>query len=449
MIIIFLFALLVSAFIVRVWPLRYAYWWDETVYLQNADTLLGAQNYNEFDVRPPVISLVMAAGFLLWHHPFAADMLLALLSALAAPFIYLAARELYGDKTAIVAGLIAAFTPFLVQNGHYIMSDAPAVTFSSAAFYFLLRFEKRKSPKGHALSGALAALSALTKFTNLVFGPLFILYLLGTGKDKTRKVAVFLAGFCLILLPYLLWAQITQGSFLSPFIKATQSVAEGNEPWTFYFLRFIYIYPLAVSAGCALRILEIMFGKKPDRNELFLVLWAFLFMAYLGAATPYKEARYILPITLPAIIISARAFGLLLEAGGERSKAVSLAIIAGIFFISFQPVFSVFSLPFVNVSETDEMKLSEHIKNKYSENAVIYSNQNYPVYAYYTKRKVIRLLQEDDSFYRTYNETMDTGGLLIAYPGVKKPSAEWLDANPLFRKETEVNGIALYEYKTT
>ena len=43
---------------------------------------------------------------------------------------------------------------------------------------------------------------------------------------------------------------------------------------------------------------------------------------------------------------------------------------------------------------------------------------------------------------------MKSQGLLIVYPGIKKPSAEWLDANPLFRKETEVNGIALYEYKT-
>jgi len=35
----FLCALLVSAFIVRVWPMRYAYWWDETVYLQNGSGL--------------------------------------------------------------------------------------------------------------------------------------------------------------------------------------------------------------------------------------------------------------------------------------------------------------------------------------------------------------------------------------------------------------------------
>jgi 4-amino-4-deoxy-L-arabinose transferase-like glycosyltransferase len=446
LLVLFLSALLFSAFVVRVLPLRYAYWWDETVYLQNADTLLGAQNYNEFDVRPPVISIVIAAGFFFWHHPFAADILLALLSALAAPFICLAARELYGDKTAVLAGLIAAFSPFLVQNGHYIMSDAPAVTLSAVAFYFLLRSEKWKGPKGYAVSGAIAALSALTKFTYLMVGPLFILYLLGTGKDKTRTVAAFILGFCVILLPFLLWAQITQGSFLSPFTKATQSVAQGNEPWTFYFLQFICIYSLAVSAGCALRLFE-MAWKKPDRNELFLILWAFLFMAYLGAATPYKEVRYILPITLPAVIISARAFGLLLDAGGKKSKAVSLAIIAGIFFISFQSVFSVLSLPFINVSETDEMKLSSYIKNKYSENVVIYSNQNYPVYAYYTKRKVIRLLQEDESFYRTYNETMKKEGLLIVYPGVKKPSAEWLEANPLFRKETEVNGVVLYEYK--
>jgi len=132
----FLLALLLASFIVRVVPLRYAYWWDETSYLQNAETLLGAQNYNEFNARPPLISIIIAAGFLLWHHPFTADILIAFFSALAAPFICLAARELYGDKTGILAGLLTAFTPFLVQNGHYIMSDAPAVTFSSRPSIF-------------------------------------------------------------------------------------------------------------------------------------------------------------------------------------------------------------------------------------------------------------------------------------------------------------------------
>lgn len=443
----FLCTLLAASFIVRIWPLRYAYWWDETVYLQNAETLLGiAHNYDEFDFRPPVIPLVIASGFLFWHHPFMADILMALLSALAAPFIFLSARELYGNKTAILAGIIAAFSPFLAANGHYIMTDAPAVTFSSAAFYCLIRYEKEGNDRGCFISGALAAVAALTKFTHLMMVPIFLAYLVYI-KGKKAKFAAFSAGFFLFIFPYLLWAQITLGGFLAPFAKATQSVAETNAPWTFYFTNFYPAYPLAVVAGLALFIMRAMLQKRADKKGAFLLAWAFLYMVYLGAETPYKEARYVLPITLPVVIVSSRGLGQLIETNGKIRKYASYAIIAAMLFVSFQPVFSVLSLPPVNTSKTEEMTLSEYISGKYPLDAIIYTNQNYPVYSYYTKRKVIRLLQEDESFYETYKESMKYDGLLIVYQGIKKPSKEWLDRNPEFKKQKEVNGITLYEYK--
>jgi len=92
------------------------------------------------------------------------------------------------------------------------------------------------------------------------------------------------------------------------------------------------------------------------------------------------------------------------------------------------------------------MGMSEYIKNNYPPETIVYTNQNYPVYAYYTGMKVVRLLHEDDSFYRTYKDAMKDKGLLIAYPRIKKPSEEWLDGNPLFSKKKELDGIILYEY---
>jgi len=100
---------------------------------------------------------------------------------------------------------------------------------------------------------------------------------------------------------------------MAPFKNATSSVTEADEPWTYYFLQLFCVYPLAAAIGCGLRLFEVFYGKRLDWNERFLIFWAVAFMGYMGMATPHKEPRYILPVTLPLMVISARGFGILLE----------------------------------------------------------------------------------------------------------------------------------------
>src|SRR6266403_4191820 len=70
----FVILLVAGAFIVRLWPMSQAHFWDETVYLQNAEVICcGKANYSELDSRPPLLSLIFAVLFLLWHHVYAAS----------------------------------------------------------------------------------------------------------------------------------------------------------------------------------------------------------------------------------------------------------------------------------------------------------------------------------------------------------------------------------------
>src|ERR671922_85310 len=79
----FLILLVASAFIVRLWPMSRAHFWDETVYLQNAEVICcGKTNYSELSSRPPLLSLIFAGVFLLWNHVYAACLMTALLNAL-------------------------------------------------------------------------------------------------------------------------------------------------------------------------------------------------------------------------------------------------------------------------------------------------------------------------------------------------------------------------------
>src|SRR6266404_3850113 len=84
----FLTLLVAAAFLVRLWPIWQVHFWDEAVYLQNAEVICcGKTNYSELSSRPPLLSILFALAFLLWHHVYAASVLTALLNAAGPLFL--------------------------------------------------------------------------------------------------------------------------------------------------------------------------------------------------------------------------------------------------------------------------------------------------------------------------------------------------------------------------
>ena len=93
----FVAALLAGAFLVRLWGLSKMHFWDENVYLLNAGYIaFGKANYIEIDSRPPLLPILFAGAFRLWHSDYAAWIVTALLNALGPVFLYLAGRKLTG-----------------------------------------------------------------------------------------------------------------------------------------------------------------------------------------------------------------------------------------------------------------------------------------------------------------------------------------------------------------
>ena len=93
----FIAALIVMAFALRLWPLSKDHFWDETVYLQNAQVICcGKLNYSELDSRPPLLSLIFAAVFFFWNHVYGAAIVVALLNACGAALLYLGGRMIIG-----------------------------------------------------------------------------------------------------------------------------------------------------------------------------------------------------------------------------------------------------------------------------------------------------------------------------------------------------------------
>ena len=186
----FLLLLLVAAaFLVRIWGISKTHFWDEMVYLQNAQVICcGKINYSELDYRPPLLSLIYAGVFLFWHSIYAACIVTAFLNALGPVFLYLAGRLLVGRLPAAIAALLLAFSPFFVgifpygfasdDTGNSLLTDSPALTLVLLAFWLLLRALDRQSIPRFAWAGLALALSILMRFGSLPsVGMLFLLSL--------------------------------------------------------------------------------------------------------------------------------------------------------------------------------------------------------------------------------------------------------------------------------
>src|SRR5712692_6065339 len=141
----FVILLVAAAFIVRLWPMSPAHFWDEAVYLQNAEVICcGKTNYSELSSRPPLLSLVFAGVFLVWNNVYAASLVTAFLNALGPLFLYFSGRMAKGRAAAAIASLLLAFSPFFVgaflawfvsdDTGNSLLSDRPSICFRWLCF---------------------------------------------------------------------------------------------------------------------------------------------------------------------------------------------------------------------------------------------------------------------------------------------------------------------------
>jgi len=195
----FVLLLVGFAFVLRVWPLSKVHFWDEAVYLQNAEVICcGKATYSELDRRPPLLSLIFAAVFLLWHHVYAACIAAALLNSLGPALLYVSGRMLAGRIPAAIASLLLAFSPFFVgifptgfvsdDTGNSLLSDSPALTLILLSFWLLLRALRQQTDLRFACAGFVLALTVLMRFASL--SSVGVLSLLVLAADRPGRAAL-------------------------------------------------------------------------------------------------------------------------------------------------------------------------------------------------------------------------------------------------------------------
>jgi 4-amino-4-deoxy-L-arabinose transferase-like glycosyltransferase len=437
------------AFVFRVFPLRTAYWWDETVYLQHAEIIFSDRdNFNEFMFRPPLLPIIFAGGFWVWHSPIFATIIVALLGVLAPIFIYLIGKKIYGFNVGIIAGIIAAFSPFLISNSNVILTDVPALSLLTVAFYLLL-FDNKTC---NFLSGIFLSLAVLMKFTSILIIPVFLLFLI-LHKASFKKYLLIGLGFGATILPYLIWAQITLGNFLTPFIVGSAMVSDFNEPrWFYLFYNSIKnVFTFFVPAGLALLIISYITKFKSIKNkkyDLILLSWTFLFLAYL-TNNPHKELRYLMPVIAPLTLLASKGLSDFVSLFKKSKKIIYVLTFFFIAFLLFQNMQYQADRNFklLDSSENDDIRASTFIKNNFPQDTLIYTNYRWPVFAYYTGYDLTLLLPWDESFYSNYKKVMTKPGIVVASTRKEhEPSVVWLRQNKDFKFVEAIGEVQIFKY---
>jgi 4-amino-4-deoxy-L-arabinose transferase-like glycosyltransferase len=478
----FVFLLVAAAFVLRVWALSKVHFWDETVYLQNAEVICcGKANYSELGSRPPLLSLIFAGVFLLWNHVYAASVVTALLNALGSAFLYLSSRSISGRIPAVIASLLLAFSPFFVgvfpagfvsdDTGNSLLSDSPALTLILLAFWLLLRAVRKQTGLGFASAGFVLALAVLMRFASLSSAG--VLALLVFAADRWWSAALSCcAGFAAGIVPYLCWSRFSYGGFFTTFRRGWGNFEGPGESPLFYLKNFGNIFSWITLVGLALWIgrwawehwkqkrgdlqitpAERIAEERSRRLEAFLWLWAAVLLLFFSALH-HKEPRYAMPLAPPLFLLAGSGLSVLLRVHQTAARIAGTVLLVGALAYTFLPVLQRFDAPFVEDEVSEEMQVSDFLSDNVPPATVLYSNFNYPVFAYYTNLQVHSLPESGPALYNMLDR-LPSDGILIAYKESKEndiiadPRLDWLDANPHYRRFQEFPSLVLYEYRVT
>jgi len=478
----FLLLLFALGFLVRLWPVWKMHWWDETVYLQDAEYLCcGKHNYSEFSSRPPFLSILFAGVFLLWNTSYAASMLTAALNALGSVFLYGAGKVLHGRPAAVIGALLLAFSPFFVHWGNTLLTDCPALTLTLLAFWFLQKAVAADSMVWFGLAGFVTGLSGLTRFTALITLFVYPFYLLRKGR-LLQRAAWFGLGVGLSLGPYFLWSRLAYGSFAATLRLASANARGPVETNLFYLQNFGKVFPWVTVAGLALWLVDWLWGSlaspAPEHKEInrrtarqgvaprrgsdaILWGWALLVLLYFSHLAWDKQLRFIIPMAAPLFLLAGRGLAVLTYGRSQWARTIGTAILVLALGYSFAPLRERFRGPFILPYSTEAMEVADYLNREVGRRGSLYCNFNWPVFGYYTWLKVDVLWPADMSFYKAFPDNMPEDGYVIIYkqvpaelnPGeipyalARQPTEAWVDNDPHFRRMREFPSLVVYEYR--
>lgn len=168
--------------------------------------------------RTPGYPLFLVLIYLIFHSFVPAIFFGALISAFAAPLVYLIAKEVFEERIAFVAGILAAVEPMSLFLGVSILTEGVFTPVLLLFAYCFIRYLKTTKSFYLWYSGALLGAATLIRPIMFYFWPFAILFILYRehifGRRLVlKKIFVFIIIFFLVLSPWLIRNKITVNSW--------------------------------------------------------------------------------------------------------------------------------------------------------------------------------------------------------------------------------------------
>lgn len=163
--------------------------------------------------KPPVLGWIIGAvtGLFGSDSPFFIRLASPFLHVITSIFIFLAARELYDDRTGFWSAITFATLPAVSLSSGLISTDVPLLLFWSAALYAFIRLSRRITLPAAWILGAALGLGMMSKYAMVFFGFCAVLYMLFENRPfglklLTSKAIIIILGLAfLIFLPNIHW----------------------------------------------------------------------------------------------------------------------------------------------------------------------------------------------------------------------------------------------------
>jgi len=174
--------------------------------------------YHPTNFRTPGYLLFLMIIYLIFHSFVPAMFFGALISAFAAPLIYLIAREIFSEKIAFGAGILTAVEPMGLFLGVSILTEGIFTPILFLSIYYFIKYLKRGNVGNLWPASFLFGLSSLIRPIMFYFWPFavpFIIYKSSNLEWRSvfKNAAVFVAIFFAVLSPWLIRNRISLKSW--------------------------------------------------------------------------------------------------------------------------------------------------------------------------------------------------------------------------------------------
>jgi hypothetical protein len=349
-----------------------AYYWMYSNYLA----------WGYFD-HPPMIALMIKAGYLIFHNELGVRFLIVL-SQLAALLIiwFLTDKEQKQKKESILLFImLVMILPVFNIYGFIATPDAPLLLFSAV---FLLAY-KRVLDDENWPNTILLGLSMAGLMYSKYHGGLLIILVVFSNLKLFRSSRFYIASFLsmILFLPHVVW-QYSNGfpSFKYHLIERVSGFDFSNIPE--YILNLLVIHNPFVLPICIWLIFKSRVKNKFER-ALYFIIAGFITFFFIASFRYHIEPQWTALICIPLIIILVNNFDSY-PGIGRYIKRVTIIIFPVLLFARSAFMFDFLPVPYLKKEFHNTKKWANQISSLADNRPVIFTNsyQNPSEYTFYT-----------------------------------------------------------------